>query len=99
MSEQHANLICAFVSQDISRASCSVGSDVSADEPLTGSDYLKQNIYFNSVNEDDTQDRNTQLNLNLLLTIVSAVRQHADQIERNLQSYLMNYKMMRTMSK
>ena len=79
MSEQHANIICAFVRQDIGRASCSVGQDVNADETLTGSDYLKQNIYFlkNSDNENGTQDGKTQLNLNLLLTILSAVRQHA----------------------
>ncbi|KAL7554386.1 hypothetical protein ACHAWF_017831 [Thalassiosira exigua] len=90
MTRRHANVLCAFVMEEINRASTGAGpADGVGDEngELAGKAYLKQNIYFLNNAEYDAFGRPSegvpqdgagcQLNVNLLLAIASAVREHA----------------------
>jgi len=85
MTREHANVICAFVGHEINRGSSSAvpaDGDDSNGEMRSGKAYLKQNIYFlnNAENSEGgvPQDgAGCQINTNFLLTILSALRQHA----------------------
>ncbi|KAL7532006.1 hypothetical protein ACHAXR_005675 [Thalassiosira sp. AJA248-18] len=88
MTEKHANVICGFVLQEINRTSSSAGpiddgGPDSNSESLSSKAYLKQSIYFLNNAECDgrpglPQDSTGwQLNINLLLAILSGLRQHA----------------------
>lgn len=69
MTEKVANVICAFILKEINRTSSLVG-------PTDGvRDYLRQNIHF--LNSIDERPQECQLNINLILSILSALRQHA----------------------
>mmetsp|Transcript_25824 Transcript_25824/g.54579 ORF Transcript_25824/g.54579 Transcript_25824/m.54579 type:complete len:1046 (+) Transcript_25824:34-3171(+) len=84
MTRQHANVICAFVATEINRASSAASPTDGTDsngEVRSGKAYLKQNLYFlNNADSDGglPQDgAGCQIRTNLLLTILSALRQHA----------------------
>ncbi|KAL9181415.1 hypothetical protein ACHAXT_010220 [Thalassiosira profunda] len=89
MSREHANVICAFVMEEINLASCSAGPTESGfleNKELSGKAYLKQNLFYMNQADYDSFGRSTdggapkemgQLKINLLLTILSGLRQHA----------------------
>ena len=88
ISPRHANVICAFVMFELNRANSCAGpvDDVTGGETLSGKAYLKRNLYFlNNAEHDMGTVRPAEeglvdtvpFNINLLLTIVSAIRQHA----------------------
>lgn len=93
MTQQHASVICAFVSHEMDRASCPSGSmGVCFDgSEMSGKEYLKQNIYFLNNNAAfemgrtrtegslprDGSTTGGHLSINILLTILSAMRLHA----------------------
>ncbi|KAL3827603.1 hypothetical protein ACHAXA_002100 [Cyclostephanos tholiformis] len=89
ISPRHANVICAFVMLELNCANSCAGpvDDVTGGERLSGKAYLKRNLYFlNNAEHDIGTVRSAEeglpqdtapFNTNLLLTIVSAIRQHA----------------------
>jgi hypothetical protein len=91
MTQQHASVICAFVSHEMNRASCpsAMGVFFNSGE-ISGKEYLKQSIYFLNNAEYEMGSTRTEgglprdstssgcpLSINILLTILSAVRHHA----------------------
>ena len=100
MSREHANVICAFVMEEINRASCSAGPTESGfleNRELSGKAYLKQNLFYMNQADYDSFGRPTdggppkemgQLKINLLLTILSGLRQHAVSDKRRLAKLL-----------
>jgi hypothetical protein len=88
ITPRHAYVISAFVMFELNRANSCTGpvDDVTGGETLSGKAYLKRNLYFlNNAEHDMGTVRPAEegmvdalpYNINLLLTIVSAIRQHA----------------------
>lgn len=92
MTHEHASVICAFVSHEMNRAGCPAGSmGVFIDGgEMSGKQYLKQSIHFLNNAEYEMGRTRTEggvsrasttaecpLRINVLLTILSAVRRHA----------------------
>ena len=90
MTQQHASVICTFVIEEMNRASCpagSIGIRVDGGE-MSGKEYLKQSLFFMNNSEYESGRARTEgdfrrdskectLRINILLTILSAMRQHA----------------------